>query len=372
MSGIYVHIPFCSRRCNYCDFFFTTNSKLTVDFLVSLDKEIQIHSASISNHKFDTIFFGGGTPSILTGDQLLGIINKLRETFDITADAEISLEANPEDLTKEKIKEIYSAGVNRLSIGVQSFIDGELQFLTRHHTSSIAGDVIKNSLDVIDNVSIDIIYSLPSQSAEDIIVSIDKAQELGVKHISAYTLTFEEKTLLTKSANEGKIIRNTPEHEAILYETVSKEIVSRGFRQYEVSNFAKPGYESRHNKKYWELQPYLGLGPSAHSFIGNRRWNNLKSVGKYCELLNGHKLPIENEYELTEQQLHSDFVMLALRAEGISFKEYEKRFGKSFEADNTMAIGELVQNGFAELSNDLFRLSTKGYAVADEIIARYF
>lgn len=372
MSGIYVHIPFCSRRCNYCDFFFTTNTKLTVDFLISLDKEIKIHSASISNHKFDTIFFGGGTPSILTGDQLLGIINRLKETFEITADAEISLEANPEDLSDSKIKELRKAGVNRLSIGVQSFVDGELQFLTRHHTSSVATEVVKNSLDVIENVSIDIIYSLPSQSAEDIIVSIDKAQELGVKHISAYTLTFEEKTLLTKSANEGNIIRNTPEHEAILYETVSKEIVSRGFRQYEVSNFAKPGYESRHNKKYWELQPYLGLGPSAHSFIGNRRWNNLKSVGKYCELLNSHKLPIENEYELTEQQLHSDFVMLALRAEGIFLAEYKERFGKSFGYDYSRAIGELVQNGFAELSNDLFRLSTKGYAVADEIIARYF
>lgn len=372
MSGIYVHIPFCSRRCNYCDFFFTTNTKLTDDFLISLDKEIQIHSASIPNQKFDTIFFGGGTPSILTGNQLLGIINRLRETFDITEDAEISLEANPEDLTNEKIRELYSAGVNRLSIGVQSFIDSELQFLTRHHTSSIAGDVVKNSLDVIDNVSIDIIYSLPSQRAEDIIVSIDKAKVMGVKHISAYTLTYEDKTLLTKSANEGKIIRNTPEHEATLYETVSKEIISRGFRQYEVSNFAIPGYESRHNKKYWKLLPYLGLGPSAHSFIGNRRWNNLKSVGKYCELVNSHKLPIENDYELNEQQLQSDFIMLALRAEGINFTEYKKRFGKSFEVDNKRAIGELVQNGFAELSNDSFRLSTKGYAVADEIIARYF
>ena len=372
MSGIYVHIPFCSRRCNYCDFFFTTNTRLTDDFLTSLYKEIQIHSAITPNHKFDTIFFGGGTPSILSGDQLLDIINRLRENFEITADAEISLEANPEDLTNEKISELRRAGINRLSIGVQSFIDSELTFLTRHHTSSVAAEVVKNSLDVIGNVSIDIIYSLPSQTAEDIVISIDKAKELGVKHISAYTLTFEEKTLLTKSANEGKIIRNTSEQEATLYETVCKEIVSREFRQYEVSNFSIPGYESRHNKKYWELQPYLGLGPSAHSFIGNRRWNNLKSVGKYCELLNSHKLPVENEYELTEQQLHSDFIMLALRAEGISFTEFKKRFGKSFRDDNSKAIGELVQNGFAELNNDTFRLSTKGYAVADEIIARYF
>ena len=372
MSGIYVHIPFCTRRCNYCDFFFTTNTKLTSDFLTALDKEIQIHSASVPDHKFDTIFFGGGTPSILSGDQLFGIIKKLREAFEITEDAEISLEANPEDLTNEKIRELHSAGVNRLSIGVQSFIDSELQFLTRHHTTSLAAEVVKNSIDVIGNVSIDIIYSLPSQTAEDIVISIDKAKELGVKHISAYTLTFEDKTLLTKSANEGKVIRNSSEHEAMLYETVSREIVSRGFRQYEVSNFAIPGYESRHNKKYWELQPYLGLGPSAHSFIGNRRWNNLKSVGKYCELLNSHKLPVENEYEMTEQQLHSDFIMLALRAEGIILAEYKERFGKSFGDENSRAISELVQSGFAELSNDSFRLSTKGYAVADEIIARYF
>ena len=372
MSGIYIHIPFCRRRCNYCDFFFTTNTKLTGDYLNSLSREINLHSASLKNLTFDTISFGGGTPSLLSGENIADIISELRHSLNISDDTEISMEANPEDLIGNKIKDFQESGINRLSIGVQSFIDKELKFLTRHHSSDEAQEVVKRALDSIENVSIDIIYSLPYQKIEDTSYSINKASELGVKHISAYTLTFEAKTLLTKHEAEGKIRRNTAEHEANLYESVAKKLNASGFRQYEVSNFAKPGYESRHNKKYWELKHYLGLGPSSHSFIDNKRWNNVKNLGHYSEMLESNKTPVENLYELTTDDLKSDFLMLALRAGGICFEEYKKRFGGSFEISYKTEIGNLVHNGFAVVSQNNFHLTPAGYAIADEIIARYF
>ncbi len=372
MSGIYIHIPFCKRRCSYCDFFFTTNTKLTDDFLRSLSTEIKLHSASVSELTFDTISFGGGTPSLLSGDIISELITILKDNFQISDNTEISLEANPEDLTGSKLREIQRSGINRLSIGVQSFIDSELEFLTRHHSSNEAQDVVKNALDLIDNVSIDIIYSLPSQRYEDIAFSILKANELGIKHVSAYTLTFEEKTLLTKHESDGKFRRNSPEHEAMLYETVARELNALDFIQYEVSNFAKHGFESRHNKKYWELKNYLGFGPSSHSFIDNKRWNNVKNLGLYSEMLKKNELPVENPYELTNEELKSDFVMLALRAGGVFFEEYERRFEDSFLSAHKSVIDDLVRNGFAEVSQGKFCLTSKGYAIADEIIARYF
>jgi len=372
MSGIYIHIPFCKRRCNYCDFFFTTNTKLTDDFLRSLSIEIKLHSATFPELTFDTISFGGGTPSLLGGENIANIISVIRNNFNISEDTEISLEANPEDLTGNKIEELQRSGINRLSIGVQSFIDKELEFLTRHHTSLQAEDVVKRALDTISNVSIDIIYSLPSQRFEDIAYSISKANELGVKHVSAYTLTFEDKTLLTKQETEGKIIRNTPEHEATLYETVACNLSTLGFRQYEISNFAKQGFESRHNKKYWELKNYLGIGPSSHSFIHSKRWNNVKNLGLYSEMLKKDELPVENLYELTNEELKSDFIMLALRAGGVCFDEYSRRFDNSFLLTYKTVIDNLVRDGFAGKSQDNFCLTSKGYAIADEIIARYF
>lgn len=372
MSGIYVHIPFCSRRCSYCDFFFITNQKLIPDFLDSLRKEIRIRSGLNPADSFDTIFFGGGTPSLIGAKNVGELIALIRDSFNVESNSEISLEANPEDLDAEFIKALRSAGVNRLSIGVQSFIDDELEFLTRQHSPAQAEDAVRAASEIIGNSCVDLICSLPSQTQNSISYSIGKAIDCGAAHISAYTLTYEDRTLLTKQMKEGSVVRNTPEAEAELYMHVCRELQRAGFNHYEVSNFALPGRECRHNRKYWSLRNYIGLGPSAHSFSGAKRWNNVSSVGFYTERLAEGMLPVESETELSDDEIKEDYIMLALRAEGVFFKEFGDRFGKDFREEYSNSIRELCAGNFAEKSHESFRLTLRGYIIADEIIARYF
>lgn len=372
MSGLYVHIPFCSRRCSYCDFFFITNRKLIPDFLDSLRKEIRIRSELSSVITYNTIFFGGGTPSLLGAKNVAGLISLIRDSFDMESNCEISLEANPEDLDTGFIRELRNAGVNRLSIGVQSFIDDELKFLTRQHSPGQAEDAVRAASEIIGNSSVDLICSLPSQTLESISYSIGKAIDCGAAHISAYILTYEDRTLLTRQMKEGKVIRNTPETEAELYMHVCSDIRNAGFNHYEVSNFALPGYECRHNKKYWNLDNYTGLGPSAHSFSGTKRWSNVSSVGVYGERLSEGLLPVESETELSPDEIREDYIMLALRAEGVVFSEFTKKFGSDFREEYSDSIRELCAGKFAGISDERFTLTLRGYIIADEITARYF
>jgi oxygen-independent coproporphyrinogen-3 oxidase len=372
LSGIYIHIPFCSKRCNYCDFYLVTNLKLISDFISSLKKEITLYSELYKENEFDTIFFGGGTPSILSPDQIKEILDHLNGCFKISNDCEVTLESNPEDFLDKSSEEYRSAGINRLSLGVQSFLDPELKFLTRQHTSEEAQTVIQNASEYFDNISLDIIYSLPSQTIDSIDRSLSKAIELGVKHISAYTLTYEKKTVLYKSLERKLFTKNTDTAEAKLYNYVSEKLTENGFVHYEVSNFAKKNYRSRHNLKYWHYENYLGFGPSAHSFFNGERWNNFNSIGKYNELLNNGKLPVEEKYEPDLDQRHLEFVMLALRSDGVNFNRYRKIFNEDFFIKFKSQTQELINNKFAESDQERFYLNENGYAVADEIIAKYF
>lgn len=372
MSGIYIHIPFCSKRCNYCDFYLVTNLDLISKFISSLKKEITFYSETNNGFDFDTVFFGGGTPSILSSLQIGEIMDHLSKCFKISTNSEVTLESNPEDFLDKNAGDYNSAGINRLSLGVQSFMDTELKFLTRQHTSEQAQTVIQNASKYFDNISLDIIYSLPSQTIEDIDHSLSKAIYLGVKHISAYTLTYEKKTVLYKSLEKKLFKQNTDNTEALLYRYVSDKLMQSGFKHYEVSNFAEENYQSRHNLKYWHYENYLGFGPSAHSFFNGMRWNNFNSIGKYNFLLEKDVLPAEEKYEPDPDQRHLEFVMLALRSDGIDFKKYREMFDKDFKFKFEGQINDLISNDFGQTDGNRFFLTEKGFAVADEIISKYF
>ena len=371
-AGIYIHIPFCRKRCNYCDFFFTTNLNLLDYFASSLIKEIKLASPKYKDVEFDTIFFGGGTPSILSLKQVESILNTFHKGYKFNSSNEVSIECNPEDLDNYNLQELRNVGINRLSLGVQSFIDSELKFLTREHSAKQAEDVILKAKDHFENISVDLIYSLPEQTKDAVEYSLDKLIEFNIPHISAYTLIFEERTLLYKQLTEKAVSQNSDALEAELYEFVSDKLTSEGFIHYEISNFNKEGFESKHNLKYWKYDNYLGFGPSSHSFFNKTRWENFRSIKKYEEsLLKGH-LPIEKEHTLNKNEMRTEFIMLALRSKGIKFEKYKKLFDEDFKSKYEKAINELTKNKYAVMNMGEFKLNENGYAIADEILTKYF
>jgi len=373
-SGIYIHIPFCKKRCTYCDFYFTTNLNLIEKFLDGLIKEIDLLRNVYKNDSFDTIFLGGGTPSVLSNRQIENILNNLYKNFNIKNDTEISIESNPEDFLEDdkKLFDFRSLGINRLSLGIQSFRDKELKFLTRSHTSENAESVLKASKKYFNNISVDIIYSLPSQTQDEISYTLEKVTGLEIPHISAYTLIFEEGTILFGDLNKKNIDKNSDVIESEHYFYLTDFLVSKGYNHYEISNYAKTGYESEHNKKYWNYINYLGLGPGSHSFYNNKRWNNFKSIEKYYNSLKNNILPVENEHILNVEELNTEYIMLALRSPGINFKKYKKLTNRNFIERYSGSIKNLTDNNFALTDDNSFRLTEKGFAMLDEICAKYF
>jgi len=373
-SGIYIHIPFCRKRCTYCDFYFTTNLNLIEKFLDGLIKEIGLLKSFYKQETFDSIFFGGGTPSVLSNQQIENILNALYKNFHIESNSEISIESNPEDFIDDdkKLIDFRALGINRLSLGIQSFVDKELKFLTRSHTSGNAESVLKASKKYFDNISVDIIYSLPSQTQDEISVTLEKVTGLEIPHVSAYTLIFEEGTILFRDMKIKNININSDVVESELYFYLTDFLVSRGYNHYEISNYAKSGYESEHNKKYWNYINYLGLGPGSHSFYNNTRWNNFKSIEKYCNSLKNNILPAENERVLNVDEMNTEYIMLALRSPGINFKKYEELTKRNFIERYSGAVRILTNNGFAFADDNSFRLTEKGFAMLDEICKKYF
>lgn len=333
---------------------------------------MSLSSNDFRKMKFDTIFFGGGTPSILSYAQIDDLLNHIHKHYDINPKPEISLEANPEDFLGKSFEDYKLSGINRLSLGVQSFINSELKFLTRQHTSDEAELTVKNASKYFDNISIDIIYSLPSQTINEIDYSLSKAIELNVNHISAYTLTFEEKTPLFKSLQKNIVKRNPENVEAEFYNFVSDKLISCGFNHYEVSNYAITNHQCRHNLKYWNYENYIGFGPSAHSFVDGIRWNNYRDIIKYNSLLGKDIQPVEEKYLVSNEQRKLEYIMLALRSSGINYVKYNSLFSENFSNTFLNSINELIGNNFAVTDNNNFKLTEKGFAVADEIIAKYF
>ncbi len=400
-SALYIHIPFCDHKCIYCDFYSIITSDNIDPFLVSLQKEIDFYSDIYSEgREFSSIYFGGGTPSLMTPSYIAEIIEYLKKKFIITADAEITLETNPGTVDKNKLKEFRNAGINRLSVGVQSFHNDELKFLTRIHNSKTAVETIRNAAEAgLENISLDLIFNLPGQTKEKWIENLKQAVSLPVTHLSAYSLILERGTILNKMVLDKKVVLQDDDYDADLYEYTMEFLEANKFGQYEVSNFCHPGYECRHNNAYWRYRDYLSFGTSAHSFMNGKRWWNFSSLKKYIHEIETNGNAEAGSEIINEKQQVDEYVMLALRSSGLDIEEFNEKFngGKALvsaaEISGTIKkegtsehlpvhtfspanwIKEkndyfirLKNQNLLEIDDHFIRLTKKGYAVCDEIL----
>ena len=385
MASLYLHIPFCEHKCIYCDFYSISpresadrNEGLIRRFLDALKREIGLRSRDERfKASYETVFFGGGTPSLLSPSAIDGILDVLAGSFSIERDAEITLETNPGTVDLQKLKAFRAIGVNRLSLGVQSFYDDDLQFLSRIHSSRQAKESIRDAHQAgFQNVSIDLIFALPSQTRDRWESNLRQAVELNPTHLSCYSLILEPNTPLFRMVESGQVTLLSVEQDAELYEHTIHFLGTQGYEQYEVSNFAKPGFKSRHNGNYWNHTNYLGFGPSAHSFWSTaqsggapKRWWNLANVTGYAERLERGNLPVAGEEELTTEQLIEEEVLLGLRSEGVDAAGFPRKFGRDLMAEHRPKIDALISNGMAIVKDGKIRLTAKGYLVCDEISA---
>ncbi|GAB4173456.1 MAG: radical SAM family heme chaperone HemW [Calditrichia bacterium] len=375
--SLYIHIPFCEKKCGYCDFYSITSSELIDSFLLALKYEIQLMGTAFTSlPPVKTIFFGGGTPSILTPAQLEDIFSQFRLFFDVSSAAEISMEVNPGSATVEHVKGYKQLGVNRISVGVQSFHNDELRLLGRIHTAKEAVETIEMIDKVgIEHINLDLMCAFQGQTLSSLKSNLQRASQLPVNHISCYTLILEENTPFHKLAEQGKFSIFNDEEERVYAELVMQELKNLGFIQYEVSNYcrADTGRPCLHNLAYWTGIPYLGFGPSAHSYWRNRRWSNVRHVGKYVDVLDNRKLlPIDYHEVLNPAQQEFEHIFLSLRMnEGLSLSTFRDRFSKDFQRKYAALISDLLNSGFAEIDGDRFKLTREGLLLADEIAARF-
>ncbi|MBM4170511.1 MAG: radical SAM family heme chaperone HemW [Ignavibacteria bacterium] len=371
-TAIYIHIPFCDHKCIYCDFYSIINYDNVSSYLASLKTEINYYSKKFSNdRKIISIFFGGGTPSYMEPQYIQQIIDIVKENFFVADEAEITLETNPGTVDKEKLIEFKKSGINRISIGVQSFDDDELKFLTRIHNSETAVKTVRDSFESgIENISLDLIFNLPKQSKQKWLSNLEKAVALPIKHLSAYSLILEPGTILNKMVMDGKVKMQSEEHDADLYEMTIDFLTQNGYEQYEVSNFAKPGYQCIHNIAYWEYNDYIGFGTSAHSFVNGERWWNYSSLNFYNAAVKAKYNAVCGSEKLTDKQKLEEYVMLSLRSEGLDIDALKNRFDLNWFAENQKLITQLIEEKYLILTDSFLKLTPKGYAVCDEILTK--
>lgn len=369
MASLYVHIPFCEKKCIYCDFYSVENLRAMDRFLKAL--EIEIDSSFLPKPKptFETIFFGGGTPSLLKPSEVEKILNHLHRRFSIQANAEITLETNPGTVDLAKLKGYRLLGVDRLSVGIQSFHEDELQFLSRIHSSNEAKECIKIARRAgFDNVSLDLIFALPNQIMERWQSNLQQAVELEPQHISAYSLIVEEGTPLYRMVANQRVVTVPEELEAEMYEFTIDFLTNHGYEQYEVSNFALPGFHSRHNSNYWNHSNYLGFGPSAHSFWNRKRWRNISSIRKYCENLFQHQTIVEAEELLGKDELLEEEIYLGLRSRGLNLQMVKNHFNVDLLQRSCNKIHSFIQDQLLAIEGDMLLLTKRGFLYCDEIV----
>ncbi len=369
-ASLYIHIPFCEHKCIYCDFYSIITFENEQEFIKSLKSEIDFYSENDFNKtQFSTIFFGGGTPSILKPNQIEEILNHLFKKFNFSNNLEITLETNPGTVDEKKLKSFKLAGINRISIGIQSFDENDLKFLTRIHDKKTAINTVESAFSAgFENLSIDLIFNLPNQTKEKWKSNLQIAVELPITHISTYSLILERGTILNKMVLDGKVKIQDEDYDADLYLFTIDYLTSRGFYQYEVSNFAKTGFECRHNLAYWTHTNYLGLGPSAHSFFENRRWWNYSSLKRYINEIHINKHAQMSQEVLSEFELQSEFIMLALRSKGLNLQELTEKFGNHWLEQSQIKLNQYIQAGYVIQKENYLSLTSSGYAVCDEIL----
>ncbi|NPA36489.1 MAG: radical SAM family heme chaperone HemW [Chlorobi bacterium] len=367
MAGIYIHIPFCFKRCDYCDFYKTTNISLKNDFLKNLKREISLYNEFVSSNEIETIYFGGGTPSVLKSEEVSDILKEIRLKQKNNL-KEITFELNPDDGNLLYLEKLRKSGINRLSIGIQSFDDKILSVLNRRHNSAQAKSVVENARKAgFDNISIDLMYGLPGMTEEKWSDTINQATELNVEHISAYHLTYEKGTIFHKKLEKGVFQEIGEDKSVRQFRLLIDKLKNAGFEHYEISNFAVPGKQSIHNSNYWNGVKYVGLGPSAHSFDGDKRWWNVADIRSYIE----GKF-IEKEEVLSDTDRYNELVMLKLRTKGGITTDELDIVGASYLDYFKKESEKFIKSGDINITGNAYRISEKGIFISDYIISELF
>ncbi|WAC41316.1 radical SAM family heme chaperone HemW [Pedobacter sp. SL55] len=373
MAGIYIHIPFCKKACTYCDFHFTTSTKYLNEMVKAICKEIIFKKNRLAQQQIGSIYFGGGTPSVLPTAALQQILATIENHFSISSDAEITLEANPDDLTALKIAELRKLPVNRFSIGTQSFFNEDLVWMNRAHNAQEATDCIKRSQDAgFENLTIDLIYGYPLLTNEKWKTNIQTAIELQVPHLSAYSLTVEAKTALANAIEKGKQPDISDEQSAEQFMMLVDTVTASGFEHYEISNYSLPGKYAVHNTNYWRGVAYLGIGPSAHGFDGHDRYINIANNAKYMESLFKGEL-LETVEQLSSTDKFNEYVMTSLRTMwGLNLEKVASDFGKNYVDQIQKLMKNFVADGQLLNEGNVIKLTNKGKLFADGIAAAFF
>jgi len=371
MASVYIHVPFCRKKCSYCDFvsFDSAGSRME-DYFLALGKEIEIASELYPMRGVSTVFFGGGTPSFVDEGYIAGAMEALREKLGIQEGAEITLEANPDSITDEKLKAWRQAGVNRLSIGLQSADDALLAISGRLHTEEKFMQAYKMSRAAgFGNINIDLIYSLPGQTAGGFEETLRYVTALAPEHISAYALTLSPGTPLQADVESGRLWVPDEDADREMYHTACALLQKEGYTRYEISNFAKEGYRCAHNLAYWLREDYLGLGAAAHSCVGEVRFSNTPDLEAYISCLTAGKTAYNNRESLDKKQVETEYIMLRLRlSDGIELKEYERLFGRDFERFFSKPIETLKKAGLAEISGGRFFATDRGLDLQNSLV----
>ncbi len=373
MAGIYTHIPFCKQTCSYCNFHFSTSLKLKQQLLNALAMEIELSSGYLPNKNIDSIYLGGGTPSLLSETELNTIFDHLARHYSWNEEAEITIEANPDDLSDAHLKSLSNSPINRLSIGIQSFHEQELRFMNRAHSSAEASACIQKALDHgFENLSADLIFGLPGSTLESWNSNLETATAFQIDHLSCYSLTVEEKTALAHRVKTDQVAMPEQENAAAQFLHTIKFLEEVGFEHYEISNYAKPGKRAQHNSSYWSGELYLGLGPSAHSFNGKaRRWN-VANNPQYIKEIGGNQIPYEEE-TLSAVDCANEVIMTSLRTmEGLDVEAFEMRFSKNWVAKILENAQIFLNEQQIKLVNNRLFLTNKGKLIADRIAASMF
>ncbi len=374
MAGIYIHIPFCKQKCHYCNFYSTVSLKYRNEFYNALIKEIKSRIDYLGTEEVNTIYFGGGTPSMLSTEDLSNIINALYSTYNVSKDVEITLEANPDDLTKDQIYDIKNhTPINRLSIGIQSFFDDDLVYLNRVHNSVQAQKSIETALIAgFDNMTIDLIYGIPTLTDKKWKENLVRFFEYGIPHLSSYSLTVEEKTALDVLIKKQKLENINEEQSINHFNILLEETEKKNFVHYEISNFALEGYYSKHNSIYWLGGHYMGLGPSAHSYNGIARQWNVMSVKRYCEEANPINI-IEEKEVLTTDQMYNEYLLTSLRTSwGCDIEHITNVFGNKYKTHFLKNIDQVIKENKVMCKGNIYTLTSMGKIFADGISSSLF
>lgn len=371
---IYIHIPFCKQKCSYCNFHFSTSLNFKDDMLAAMKKEIVLRKNELQNKSLQSLYFGGGTPSILSPDEIKSLIDEVLKHFSFEKDIEITLEANPDDLDKNFLKGLSGSPVNRLSIGTQSFFEADLKLMNRAHTANEAEDSIKRAQDFgFENLSIDLIYGSPTSNLEIWKENLHKTIALEVPHISSYALTVEPKTALENWISKGKVVSPKEEEQNREFYYLSDFLKDHGFEHYEVSNFAKPGFYSKHNSSYWKYKEYLGIGPSAHSYNGTdiRSWN-VANNQQYIKKLNASLLAKEEEI-LSQEDQFNEMIMIGLRTIwGVDLESLKGKFDDRILEHFQREIKQKLDEEILIIENNHLKIPEKHWFMADGIASDLF